>query len=354
MAVKLCHLLVEYAMCNSINSRCLALLTVVFLSAGCSAYSRKSSRVEYIAFSPNGTWLVAAGGIWLESGNLKVWKCSGWILHADWTEGISGQIQSGSFASEDVFVSIGGKRHITDQRMYGGNELRFWNILEKRETEIIDLENARGFANQIDYLPDKNMLVTNQWVKFGTAACYSVPNPQKETEFGTDLKFTVHLRFSPDGKKILCCNGLALCLFEVSTGKLIAQRKVDDCDHNSHILSAAFSPSGDMIAVGLQDPNKVYVIPSDLGATWLTCDSEFDPKSVSFTPDNAMIGATNRGAIEVISIKNKTIVHRFENTRAEPSRWCFSPDGSMIAIANAWHIRVLDIKTGKVLAELGL
>ena len=184
----------ENSMSGFFNLPWFALLVVLFFSSGCSASD--DSRVEYLAFSPTGKWLVAAGGTWLKSGHLKIWECSGWKVYADWTKDFSSLIQNGGFVSEDMFVSIGGKRDMQDKRRYGGNELRFWNVLEKRETEKIDLQNARGFADQIDFSPEKKMLVFNQWMKFGTAAFYYVPNLEKKAEFGADLDFIASLRFS--------------------------------------------------------------------------------------------------------------------------------------------------------------
>jgi WD40 repeat protein len=337
-------------MSNIFNSRFLALLVVMLVSTGCSRAS--GSRVEYLAFSPGGKWLVAAGGTWMKSGHLKVWQCKDWKVHADWTKDFPGQLQHGRFVSEDVFASFGGKNDSRDKRKYGGNELRFWNILEKKETEKIDLKNARGCADGIDFFPEKKIVVFNQWREFFTAAFYNVPEMTRIAQFGADLPFSPSFRFSPDGKKVLCSYDRELALFEVPTGKLLAQRKVDHGDESSYIRFANFSPKGDMLIVGLQDPNKVYVIPSDLGATLLTRQTKVLPVFGTFTPDNKLIAFVDEGGIELVSIKDQKTVKKFEGVKNEFNRCCFSADGSTIAIASATHVRVLDTKTGNVIAKL--
>jgi WD40 repeat protein len=329
-----------------------ALLVGMFVASECSKAS-EHSRVEYLSFSPGGKWLVAAGGTWLKSGHLKVWQCKGWNVHADWTKGLTGQLQNGCFVSEDVFASIGGKKDGRDWRKYGGNELRFWNIPERKEMQKIDLENARAFADRIDFFPEKKILAFNQWEKFGTAAFYNVPELKKMAEFGADLPFNPRFRFSPDGKKVICGYGRELAIFEVPTGKLIAGRKVDHGDdETSYIRFASFSAKGDMLIVGLQDPNKVYVIPSDLGATLLTRQTKTLPVFATFTPDDKLIALIDKGGIELVSIKDQKTIRKFEGAKNEFNRCCFSVDGSMIAIASASHVRVLDTKTGNVIAKL--
>ena len=149
--------------CNRLLRLIMAI--IILPLTGCSGGG--TSRIEYLQFSPGGKWLVAAGGVWLRSGEIKVWECSSWKLYADWTNSLSDQIQNGRFASDEEFVSIGGKMDTKDKRKYGGNEIRFWNISDKREIRMFDLRNARGFAKQIDYLAAKEMVVFGQLSKGG-------------------------------------------------------------------------------------------------------------------------------------------------------------------------------------------
>ena len=143
-------------------------LALICFVAGCPS-APETSRIEYLSFSPNGKWLVAAGGIHLRSGQLKIWECSRWKTRCELTNDAAGRMENGRFVSENEIALLSTKPDERDRRREGVMELRFWDILEKKEIKTIELKDVGSFAERIDFCPRDKSLV---FARKGT--CWSI------------------------------------------------------------------------------------------------------------------------------------------------------------------------------------
>lgn len=299
----------------------------------------------------NGLSRVAVSG-WSRE-KRKVWDCKDWKLHADWSNKFTGQVQNGKFVSGEVFVTFAGIRASGLRSKYGGNEMQFWNITRKKQVDAVNLENSRGFATSIDYLPLEKMALFNQSRPFNTVGLYTIPELERKASFGDNLDLDTWCRASPDSKNILVFNGLELQLFDANTGKCLTRRKLEDCDHNTSVKALTFSPDGKLVAVGFRDPNRICVLSSDLESLQATFVQNSPPPFAVFSPDSRIIAIANAdNGVDLISVETKKVIKALNFGREGLRCCCFSSDATLMAVCTGPKVQVVVIKTGKILANV--
>jgi WD40 repeat protein len=349
---------------------CLWIVPYLLLSTGCSEKKMTSLPVYHVAFSPDGKWLVGAGGLvetssrppWTGDGSIKVWQTSTWKPHASWREGFTDRVQQIQFTSENVFAVASNQfiRNAQGGDPYRGTLLRFWNIANKTELASLHLKDIRGNARSIGYYPPANLLALNLGYSLENVGIFTIPTLATKVILEEHKRGSLMLRFSPDGKQILSCtlDEPALRLHDCTTGRRIASHKMD----SSQARYAQFSPDGKMIAVAAEN-GKIYVFTRDFSDILLTINVGIPPSFVTFTPNNEMIAMVkSRSAIQLYSIKTKEATQTFDGNPEGPNGCSFSPDGEWIAIGSGGHpqgggkspgrVRVFEVKTGKLIADL--
>jgi WD40 repeat protein len=312
-----------------------------------------ASEWDCLSFSPDGKWLVAGGGKWLESGKVKVWECQKWKLHAEWKGEFSSNVQRVKFISKEEFVTFSNKRDERDKRKNDGNEMGFWNINKKTQLKKVYLENSRSWAANIDYSPEKKMVVFNQWEPFGTAGLYVMPSLENKLNYGKDLNYNTWCRFSPDFKKVVLLSDLELQLFDIETGKCLNRRELESCTYKTLTRALTFSPDGALVAVGLSYPHSISVFSSDLKSVLFTVERKQHPFFAAFSPDSKEIAfAGADGVIDFFSIETKKVSRELKVGKGGVGCCCFSTNGTLVAVGVGPTVQVVEIKTGKVIADL--
>ena len=358
----------------------LLLLLFVLFVVGCDARPAPWIRIPHVAFSPDGKWLVAAGGRlgklgrpWGGDGVVKVWQTSNWKLHATWKDGFTNPVDQLFFVSKEIVATASDKLiRDTPGSPDDGVLVRYWEIATKKELpplhlHLKDTRHAFGIGY---YAPDK--LVAYNSGDLRKVGIFTLPNLEKKCTLEGHPKGSWLLQFSPDGKRILSLSYEKpfVRLHDVATGKRIAEHNLDyDLDTanpneiNIHGVQARFSSDGKMIAVA--ENSKVYVLTSDLSAVLFDVKGEHPRGRAEFSPDSEMIAVRNKDSkvVELYSLKTKEVVKSFSNNPEGAYAWCFSPDGNWIAITSAGDpggsgrfppskVRVFEVKTGKLVAEL--
>ncbi|MSQ93668.1 MAG: hypothetical protein EXR98_03835 [Gemmataceae bacterium] len=359
------------------NTCALLMLPVFAVSLGCSDGKTDRPPINHVAFSPDGKWLVGAGGTVKPNGGegiAKVWETSTWKLHDTWGEGFTDRVEQVHFASNEMVATWSNEmehnpRGGSPQR---GIMLRRWNIPEKKELPKLHLSELRTWAGSTAYYPAGNLVASSSKDADKIGAIFTVPKLEETVTLKEDQARGASFRgFSPDGKRILVAIGSAespeVRVFDTSNGQRLAAHKLDASNSKvnpTHVRSAEFSPNGKMIVIGTINPIKIYVLTADLSATLLTLELGLFPDCLKFTPDNEMVAIKNgRNSIEMYSIKTKEAVKTFDGNPEGANGWCFSPDGAWIAIGSGGHpddkgktspgkVRVFEVKTGKLVAEL--
>ena len=347
-------------------------------SFGCTDGKISSLPLSLLVFSPDGKWLVGAGGTVRERGGdegiVKTWETKSWKIHETWAEGFDARVESVFFVSFDTVATVRPKvrrRGLLDSSPpFDGTLLRYWNVPEKKELEPLHLKKMTGGDGIAFHVPNKRVAFFGLSPRL--AAVYTLPDLEQKVVL-KDCPPAM-LRFSPDGRRILA--GIAdhesteIRLYDSTTGLVVANQKLEvpkDRNKYPRIRSAEFSPDGKKIAIGAIEPLKIHVFSADLSATMLTIEPGkfIVPDCVKFTPDSEMIAVRNKDSkvVELYSLKTKEVVKSFSNTPEGAYAWCFSPDGNWIAITSAGDPggsgrfpqskeRVFEVKTGKLVAEL--
>lgn len=349
-------------------------LAIVVLSTGCQEEKMAAMPYTSLSFSPDGKWLVAAGGTVKPrggEGKARVWQTSSWKVHDSWLDGFTDKVDAVFFISVDTTAVIS-KKMIREREgsAFDGILVRLWNVPDKKELASVHLKGARGWGRSIGFhAPDKLIAFTpGDYDKVGI---YKFPSLEERTLLTGHSRGAFLLRFSPDGKRILSAIRSAedpqIRLYDNTSGQNKAVFKLaasHDETSPTEVRSADYSANGKMIAIGTIDPIKIYVLTADLSATLLTLEPGLFPDCVKFTPDSELVAIKNgRNTVQLYSTKTKEPRKTFDGNPEGVNGWCFSPDGAWIAIASGGHpdknggtspgrVRVFEVKTGKLVAEL--
>jgi len=311
---------------------------------------RNQSKNVDVAFSPSGKWLAVGGGVWEKSGTLKIWDCLTWKLHASFKDEFTDQVRFVRFLSDETVTSASGKR-VRRGNPNDGIDFYLWSIPDKKILVEKHLTNARGFANTLDYHPKDDLIVFNQWDPFGKVGVYRMTTLVKKMEFGTGRKLTSIHRFSPDGKRVLSCDGPTLVLSDVATGNEIARRVLDGVEIVNH---ACFSPNDKMIlALTTRAQDQTQILQGDLSAALFKVSVGPAAEGfATFTPDSKSLAITNGDIIEILSVENMKTTKVLTKFKERVTSFCFNSDATMFAIASEKSVRVIDVKSGETLADL--
>jgi WD40 repeat protein len=327
--------------------------------------------IRHVAFSPDGKWLVGAGGRlgkngppWGGEGLIKVWNTTSWKLHGAWADGFTNPVDQLFFVSEEI-VGTASDKLIRESRgsPYDGVVLRYWEIKEKKELPKVHLqEPLRAFGIGL-FAKDKLVAYTPGDAK--KTGVFSLPNMERICTLSEHSKGSWLLRFSSDGKRIL---SLArekpfVRLHDSLTGKRLAEHNLESVTPDAtrvHSVHARFSNNDKLIAV-VQNGN-VYVLASDLNSLLFQIDTPVFETRTEFAPNSDLIAITKAESVDIYSVSTKKLIKKIGGNPEGVNACGFSPDGIWIAIGGGGHpqgtsispgkVRVFEVKTGKLVAEL--
>jgi WD40 repeat protein len=315
---------------------------------------RHEGYVMDLAFAPDGTTVVSAGGDYNVSRGGYGWNVADAVHLRYWDPatgkelrrlgGHSKPVRSIAFAPDGKTLASAGDDGL----------VLIWDF--EAGKEIGGLPPA-GQSNCVLYLPDGTLatagLNPDQAVYLRNAKTGQLVRELKAPEKGG----TNALAVSPDGK-ILATGwsfdaGVMLLIWEVDSGHLLHRVRVKSAKPDA-IWSLAFSPNGKLLAsahadqmVRLWDPasgEQLRVIEAKSG----------EIQRVRFSPDGKLLGTAGAKGLGFWDPHSGREVRRFDcPDGCLCTALAFSPGGKTLAWNCSQAVRLMDVVTGEELLPLG-
>jgi WD40 repeat protein/serine/threonine protein kinase len=183
----------------------------------------------------------------------------------------------------------------------------------------------------VAFSPDSKTIVSGGR---GTLKVWNAASGKEMLALNTRAGQVWGVAFSPDGKKIVSCNGdKTLRIWDATSGKEIRTLK----GHTGPVYGVAFSPDGNKIVSGSGD-NTLKVWDAASGQViWTTKGHEDGIASVAFSPDGKKIasGSGNNGkTLKVWDAASGQEILTFKGHTRLVNSVVFSPDGKKIVSAS--------------------
>ncbi|MBI1221712.1 MAG: hypothetical protein GC180_03825 [Bacteroidetes bacterium] len=196
-------------------------------------------------------------------------------------------------------------------------------------------------VNFTTYSPDGTWILSAS--KDGTVKVW-------ESESGREVKSFPQLHvnvtqalFSPDGKKILATNGIAVLLLALDDSASIDLNK-----HLGRVNHMAFSPDGKWIATACQD-KSVRIFDAQTGTLVHQLNNHSDGvRYVEFSPDSKLLASASWDqTIVLCNFQSRKVLHILDKQLATLNTVHFSPDGKQV-IASCWDrtARIYNVSDG--------
>ncbi len=168
------------------------------------------------------------------------------------------------------------------------------------------------------------------------------------------LRSIVALDLSPDGKIVAAGRGDKVAVFEVGSGRVLAELG----GHRDLIQSVRFGPDGKTLAAGGYEVATVWDVPSDPAAAW-PASRAFGPHAfrvlaVDFSPDGKLLATgggdpARTGEVKVWTLADGRLVRAIDGLHTDTVCGLrFSPDGTRLATASADKlVKVVEVETGR-------
>jgi WD40 repeat protein len=165
------------------------------------------------------------------------------------------------------------------------------------------------------------------------------------------------LAFSADSS-VLATTGMddAVCLWQVSSGKKLLERKVQDYDLN-FLDSIAISPDGKLLATVArgtsQDEVAIHVWNATNGEEKFKKPCKRGASGIAFSPDSKLLALPGESIVLLDSGTGKE-VRKFEDHKSKVTRVLFSTDGQKVASLHQDQtiLQFWQSATGKTLFEI--
>ncbi len=205
--------------------------------AGAAAADREPQAIGCLAFSPDGTRLVAGAEF---TGMMAVWRVSdGQLLR-----------QFGPDAAErlnSLAVTPDGRQILAGGSQQGAMaNLRLWDIETGRRLRDLSRAEDRGWGHAALSADGRRIAA----VDFTGVRILETATGKLERTIDLPCQLIRKPAFSPDGTLVTLADGSSVAIFEVATGKRLHH---DASTPAGRLESAAWSPSGDRIVTSHED-----------------------------------------------------------------------------------------------------
>jgi WD40 repeat protein len=313
--------------------------------------------VTSVAFSPDGTRIVTAGGSQSEPFEAKVWDARTGILLFD-LKGLPPKLEGINIPVVCMAFSADSKRIVTAG---SDNTARVYDATTGALQ--LQLKHAREVSCAA-FSPDGTRIVTGGWDE--TMKVWDASTGKALGELKGHRHAVTKVSYSADGARILT-GGLdqAVRVWDAKTGRVLLEAKGVMGDENN--VAVALSPDGQRIVAGRRD-GTARVIDTQMGAVLLELKgrplvaSTFYTSTrvlcVAFSPDGARIvtgGTTDSGSGEasVWNARTGAELLQLEGHTGQVMSAAFSPDGTRIITGSAdGTAKVWDAQTGTPRLEL--
>lgn len=249
--------------------------------------------VKDIAFSPDGRWVVTAGG---SDNTARIWEYGTWkcvsILRDTWT------VERAAFSPDGQWlITISGKAHV-------------WKVGTWQE--VTELPGPTGSFETISFSPDSRFVAMPDGSNNHTACVWEVGTWRKIVLQG-HKDWVTGAVFSPNSKQVLTWSwDNTARIWDAETGDLKALFAGDPtpwrADHPNHVNSASFSPDGSLIAMASGQVVRIWKTnPGELIRILAVLspgkDTDNSPRTVNgaiFSPDGtSLLIKTNNGITRI-------------------------------------------------------
>jgi WD40 repeat protein len=302
-------------------------------------YGQYEGVVTSVAFSPDGTRILIAGGYAGAFGCVQVFDATANVkiadlVHKDFVGAAAFSPDGSLIATVTRNASVSASAHVFEA---------------SSGVELARLDHGYDLVHAVAFSPDSTKVVTAS--KKFEAGEHSGSARVFEASSGVELARLEHggtvnaVAFSPDGSRVIAATdkeavgrGGSARLFEASTGAELA------ClDHEGDVIAAAFSPDGTMVVTAsyryLQDGGFARVFEASSGIELARLDHEGTVRAVAFSPDGTrVVAATGNdvgggGSARLFEASTGAELARLDHEE-EVTAVMFSPDGSKVATAS--------------------
>jgi len=235
-------------------------------------------------------------------------------------------------------------------------------------TKIATFNDNYAYSPGLDFSPDGKYLAVPGPLNFENKSEIQIWDWQSgrivrtlEEAVGANGSLSTEpIRYSPDGRLLVACHGLA-------TGDVVARiwntetwtvvHDIVDPVPGSGCTSIGFTPDGkslvrtsDRMSPG--DNLTIYDTTS-WQLIWGLRTVPFYPQSLTISPDGKFVvigglvipGGQNYSQIAIVDLAQRAIVRTIQSSRYGRMAW--SPDGAHITLAGAGEVSVFDVSSGK-------
>jgi WD40 repeat protein/transcriptional regulator with XRE-family HTH domain len=302
-------------------------------------FSDGNNGLEWVAFSPNGKYIVTADG----SGNsARLWDvASGQTIRI--FSGHTGIVYAAAFSPD-------GKLIVT---VSGDKTARIWDVATGNTLHV--LTGHTDWAVRTAFSPDGKYVVTASADRTARLWDVSTGNTVQVFSVAGDKEYTECVSFSPDGNYIATCNtdkaGHTVArIWDVLTGQVVHEFS----GHRGLVHGASFSPDGQLLLTAADDGTARLWDIATGQALRIFSGHHNAVQTATFSPDGTLVATTsNDGIARVWNLQTFPGGVQFSTHGVVIQQASFSPDGKRVVTANQdGTAQIWDAVTGQTLITL--